>query len=47
MAYEGYPLVGDELYGGPPADALCLHAWRLELDGRTVECAPPAWAAAQ
>jgi 23S rRNA pseudouridine1911/1915/1917 synthase len=47
MAYEGYPLVGDELYGGPPADALCLHAWRLELEGRTVECAPPPWAAAQ
>jgi hypothetical protein len=35
--------VGDALYGGS-ADAPypTLHAWRVELDGETVECPPPA-----
>lgn len=27
----GHPVVGDRLYGGPPAARLMLHAWRLEL----------------
>ena len=43
LAYLGHPLVGDALYGGS-ADAQypTLHAWRVELDGETVECPPPA-----
>jgi RluA family pseudouridine synthase len=28
----GHPLLGDRLYGGPPAERLCLHATRLTFD---------------
>jgi tRNA pseudouridine32 synthase / 23S rRNA pseudouridine746 synthase len=28
----GAAIVGDTLYGGPPADRLMLHASRLEFD---------------
>ena len=36
-AAEGHPLLGDAVYGGPPAPRLFLHAWTLEfpmLDGQ-------------
>jgi 23S rRNA pseudouridine1911/1915/1917 synthase len=29
MAAIGHPLVGDVVYGGPPHERLCLHAFRL------------------
>ncbi len=29
--YIGHPVVGDRLYGGPPAPTLLLHAWTLSL----------------
>lgn len=44
FAYEGHPLVGDGLYGARSDGPLCLHAWRVEVDGTAVECPPPAWA---
>ncbi|RLS86994.1 MAG: RNA pseudouridine synthase [Planctomycetota bacterium] len=51
MAHEGHPLVGDTLYGAralgtdiAPIRAICLHAWRVEVEGIQVECPPPAWA---
>lgn len=44
FAYEGHPLVGDALYGAESTAQLCLHAWRVEVDGVAVECAVPAWA---
>ena len=54
LAALGAPLVGDELYGGPPAPRLCLHAAHLGFihpDGRylSFDLAPPEdfWAAAQ
>lgn len=31
LAHIGHPILGDELYGGKPADRLYLHALRLEL----------------
>lgn len=36
MAYLGYPLVGDELYGGTKASRLYLHAvqYEIEVEGR-------------
>jgi 23S rRNA pseudouridine1911/1915/1917 synthase len=41
----GHPIVGDRAYGGPPAERLCLHAWRLALphprDGREVVAVAP------
>ena len=44
LAFLGHPLRGDALYGGDAAgDAHpALHAWRVEVDGETVECAPDA-----
>jgi 23S rRNA pseudouridine1911/1915/1917 synthase len=33
--YIGHPIVGDAIYGGPPAPRLQLHAWRLEIDHPT------------
>lgn len=46
LAYEGNPLLGDTLYGGHEAPhGPLLHAWRIEVDGTTVECPPPAWCA--
>ena len=43
FAHVGAPLLGDELYGGEPwaEDRPALHAWRLELDGVTVESPSP------
>lgn len=32
LASLGMPLLGDQLYGGPPADRIYLHAWRLACD---------------
>ena len=43
LAEAGFPLVGDETYGGPPAARLMLHAERLAFPhpaGR-VECVAP------
>jgi len=31
LAYLNTPIVGDELYGGEPAQRMMLHAWKLEL----------------
>jgi 23S rRNA pseudouridine1911/1915/1917 synthase len=45
-AFLGHPLVGDALYGGAPADAPQLHAWRVVIDGLTVEAPAPPWARA-
>ena len=44
LAWLGHPLAGDELYGGHcGAHRLpALHAWRVEVDGETVECVPDA-----
>lgn len=30
-AHSGCPIIGDPTYGGPAADRLYLHAWRLRL----------------
>lgn len=49
-AHGGHPIVGDERYGGPPADRLYLHACALAFEhpvtGRPVEVQSPlpAWA---
>jgi 23S rRNA pseudouridine1911/1915/1917 synthase len=32
LAWAGHPIVGDDWYGGPPADRLYLHAARLVFD---------------
>jgi 23S rRNA pseudouridine1911/1915/1917 synthase len=48
LAHEGHPLVGDTLYGARAAQhGPLLHAWRLVVDGTTVECPPPDWAGAE
>ena len=48
LAHEGNPLLGDTLYGGHEAPhGPLLHAWRIEVNGTTVECPPPAWAGAE
>ncbi len=51
LAFLGLPLVGDTLYGAQPFGAtdganggICLHAWRVEVDGITVESPAPNWA---
>jgi 23S rRNA pseudouridine1911/1915/1917 synthase len=31
LAYLGWPIVGDPIYGGAPSSRLWLHAWKLEL----------------
>lgn len=47
LALAGAPLLGDPDYGGPPADRLYLHAWRIVLpwpgpgDTLTVEAPLP------
>jgi 23S rRNA pseudouridine1911/1915/1917 synthase len=43
LAASGWPLVGDEVYGGPRASRLALHASRLviELDDRKLELEAP------
>lgn len=43
MKSLGSPILGDDLYGGTPAERLFLHAWRLEFEyrGRAFSvCAP-------
>jgi len=44
LASLGHPLRGDALYGGDATQDAhpALHAWRVEVDGETVECAPDA-----
>lgn len=32
LASIGHPVVGDRLYGAPPADRMFLHAWRISFD---------------
>jgi 23S rRNA pseudouridine1911/1915/1917 synthase len=45
--YIGFPVVGDEVYGGPAAPRLGLHAWRLTIhhpssgEPMTFEAPPP------
>ena len=45
LACRGLPILGDELYGGPPANRLYLHAFRLAfaMNGAhyDVKCEPP------
>jgi 23S rRNA-/tRNA-specific pseudouridylate synthase len=43
-AHLGHPLVGDALYRGATADSVRLHAWKVEIDGVTVEAPAPPWA---
>jgi 23S rRNA pseudouridine1911/1915/1917 synthase len=43
LAHMGHPLLGDTLYGGA-ADVephAALHAWRVTVEGTTVEAEPP------
>jgi 23S rRNA pseudouridine1911/1915/1917 synthase len=48
MSAVGAPLLGDDTYGGPPADRVYLHAWRIHLpwpragDVLTIESPLPA-----
>ncbi|MCH2139300.1 MAG: RNA pseudouridine synthase [Phycisphaerales bacterium] len=45
LAHGGWPLVGDELYGGPPsAGGPQLHAWRLGMGDDLIESPLPEWA---
>jgi 23S rRNA pseudouridine1911/1915/1917 synthase len=41
LAHLGHPILGDELYGGPLAGRLGLHALRIEALGCTVESPQP------
>ncbi len=44
FAYEGHPLLGDTLYGARASStSLGLHAWRVEVDGVTVDAPTPEW----
>jgi 23S rRNA pseudouridine1911/1915/1917 synthase len=48
LAAIGHPILGDSLYGGPPASRLCLHAYEITFPHprsdtpRTVRAALPA-----
>ncbi len=44
LAHLGHPLRGDALYGGDCTrdTGAALHAWRVTVDGETVECPPDA-----
>ena len=44
LAHLGHPLRGDALYGGDCTReaGASLHAWRVTVDGETVECPPDA-----
>lgn len=44
LASLGHPLVGDALYGARSDGTPRLHAWRIALDGISVEAPPPGWA---
>lgn len=48
LAHLGHPIRGDALYGGSGWEGgLALHAWRIAVDGQTVECPlPEHWSAA-
>ena len=41
LAHLGTPLVGDELYGGPPGPRVMLHAWAVIIEGRRIEAPLP------
>jgi 23S rRNA pseudouridine1911/1915/1917 synthase len=44
LASQGWPLLGDSVYGGAPAPRLALHAWKLKLplhDGTQIEVCSP------
>lgn len=45
LAWLGLPIVGDILYGGPPAPRILLHAWTLDLSAAIADepavTAPP------
>lgn len=41
MAHLGYPIMGDEKYGGPPSARMWLHSLELTLPGLTAIQAPP------
>jgi 23S rRNA pseudouridine1911/1915/1917 synthase len=45
LAAVGSPIMGDDKYGGEPAEGLALHAWRLELEhpktGETLRITAP------
>ncbi len=44
LASLGWPLLGDNVYGGAPAPRLALHAWKLKLplrDGSQIEVCSP------
>lgn len=44
MAYLGHPVIGDTLYGGPPADRIYIHLKRLSFEdpnGKRVEIFSP------
>lgn len=42
LSHLGFPLAGDALYGGVDNGFhhAALHAWKVEIDGVTVECPP-------
>jgi 23S rRNA-/tRNA-specific pseudouridylate synthase len=39
LAYAGAPILGDPIYGGPSAERLALHAWRIAIPGWTDQSA--------
>ena len=43
LSEAGFPVLGDETYGGPPAPRLMLHAHRLAFPhgGQRIECVSP------
>lgn len=41
LASIGHPVLGDTRYGGPPAERLMLHAWKLEHAAVGILEAPP------
>jgi 23S rRNA-/tRNA-specific pseudouridylate synthase len=41
LASIGHPILGDPRYGGPPAERLMLHAWKLEHASIGILEAPP------
>ncbi|MDR3178023.1 MAG: RluA family pseudouridine synthase [Campylobacteraceae bacterium] len=38
----GFPVVGDEQYGGKPSSRIMLHAWKISLLGYSFESPPPS-----
>ncbi len=37
LAFMGYPIVGDELYGGEKSERVFLHAWRYKIEDQIFE----------